>query len=637
METFAQFHFLRPWWLLALLPALGLIIALWRRRGSAANWRRAIAADLLEHLLDRRAERRQRWPWLLLGLGWLLGALALAGPTWEKLPQPVLQQRDGLVIVLDLSLSMYAQDIKPSRLLRARYKVLDALKRRSEGLTGMVAYSGDAHVVAPLTDDTATVANLVPALAPDMMPLYGSDPVAGVGQALVLLRNAGYQHGRILLISDEITEDNIDAIAAQIGGGDWSLSVLGVGTEQGAPIPLPAQGQNQDPQQSGFLKQRDGSIVIAQLHRERFERLVRRSHGRYSDVRLDDSDLDALLPPVTATSAADTRSVQREFDQWRERGPWLVMLLLPLAAFACRRGWLLLVLLLPLSQPSHALEWRDLWQRPDQQGERELAAGDAAAAAQKFTDPSWRGSAQYRAGKYDQATRSFQQLDTPAAHYNRGNALAQAGHLQEAIAAYDKALAENPQLEDAKINRELVRKLLQQQQQKQQQKNAQGQKPQSGAGQNQQQNRNQSGQSGQNPQGQQQNPSNPSQHDAGGGDRHDTADNSGQSPQPEKAAPRQGDQQARQQPQRQGQQQGEQQQDARPQPAKPDDGKAGERPNASAADTRTPEQKRAERATEQWLRQIPDDPSGLLRRKVNYEHQQRERAGATRDLDQPLW
>src|SRR5690606_4082420 len=143
-------------------------------RSSGANWRREIAPDLLDHLLDHRGERRMRWPWWLAFAGWVLGCLALAGPTWEKLPQPVLQKRDALVVVLDLSLSMTVADVQPSRLQRARYKILDLLQRRTEGLTGLVAYAGDAHVVTPLTDDTATIANLVPALAPDMMPIYGS-------------------------------------------------------------------------------------------------------------------------------------------------------------------------------------------------------------------------------------------------------------------------------------------------------------------------------------------------------------------------------------------------------------------------------------------------------------------------------
>lgn len=622
MDALAAFHFLRPLWLLALLPALLLCLALWRKRSSGANWRRAIAPELLEQLLDQRQERQQRWPWLLLLVAWVIASVALAGPTWEKLPQPVLQQRDALVIVLDLSLSMYAEDIKPSRLQRARYKVLDILNRRREGFTGLVAYSGDAHVVAPLTDDTATIANLVPALSPEMMPQYGSDPVAGVEQALTLLHNAGFQRGRVLLISDEITEANVDAIARLIDAGRWQLSMLGAGTEQGAPIALPMA--NADNPQSGFLKQQDGTIVIARLHRERFEQLARRTSGRYSDLRVDDGDLNALLPRFVP-QADETRAVQREFDQWRERGPWLAMLLLPLAALAFRRGWLLALLLLPLSPPSQALEWRDLWQRPDQQGQAAMQAGDAKAAAEKFRNPDWRGSALYRAGDYNAAAQSFGQQDSAEANYNRGNALARGGQLQQAISAYDAALAKNPQLEDAKFNRDLLKKLLEQQQQNPQQNSRSGQ---DSTHQQQQQSQNQGGQNPQN--GQRQN---------GAGQDSEQPQKPGQQPQNAQNG-RRGENPQQQQQAPSGRQPDEAKQDnGRPSGQQPRPGEeqtqGGDETAAAAGDDAA--QQREQNATEQWLRQIPDDPSGLLRRKFNYEHRQRAREGATRDGQQPLW
>jgi len=640
MEALSAFHFLRPLWLLALLPALALTIALWRRKSSGANWRRAIAPDLLEQLLDQRAERRQRWPWLVLLLGWIVAGIALAGPTWEKLPQPVLQQRDALVIVLDLSLSMYAEDIKPSRLQRARYKVLDILNRRHEGFTALVAYSGDAHVVAPLTDDTATIANLVPALAPDMMPQYGSDPVAAIEQAVTLLHNAGFQRGRILLVSDEISEDNIDRIAGLIDAGHWQFSILGVGTEQGAPIALPTGDNAANQQGGGFLKQQDGTIVVARLHRDRFEQLARRTGGRYSDIRVDDGDLDALLPR-TVTNADETRAVAREFDQWRERGSWLAVLLLPLAALAFRRGWLLALLLLPLSPPSHAFDWSDLWQRPDQQGQAAMNAGDAKAAAQKFHDPNWRGSALYRSGDFAGAAKNFQQQDNPEAHYNRGNALARAGNLQEAISAYDAALAKNPQMEDAKFNRDLLKKMLEQQQKNPQQNQQSGQNSQNPSGQQQDQARQGQGQ---------QNPANQQQSDTGQGKADNREAQNGQNnPQsnPQAGAQQNAGQQQQQTQQQSGQEaegarnqrereqgQGSQQQQQAANRERP---QSGQESDTGGAGDNASEQQREQNATEQWLRQIPDDPSGLLRRKFNFEHRQRTQEGAPRDSQQPLW
>ena len=627
-----QFHFLRPAWLLLLPPMLFLLLALFRKASSGVNWRRAIAPELVDYLLEPTQPQRRRWVWLL-ACGWLLATLAMAGPTWEKTPQPVLQKRDALVIVLDLSLSMYAEDIQPSRLERARYKILDILKQRREGLTGLVVYSGDAHVVSPLTDDTATIANLVPALAPAMMPSYGSDAVGGIQQATQLLRNAGFERGRILLISDEISTSDIDDIAKKIGAGNWQLSIMGVGTEQGAPIPT----------RNGFLKTASGSIAIAQLHRDKFQALAQKVHGRYSDLQLDDSDINALLADNFADAGA-ARTLQREFDQWRERGPQLVMLLLPLAALAFRRGWLLLFFLLPLSAPSQALDWhaqwRNLWQRPDQQAQQLFSAGNSRDAAQKFSDPAWRAAAQYRSGAYADAAQTLAGQTSPNAQYNRGNALAQANKLQEAIAAYDTALKANPTMKDAQFNRNLVEKLLQQQKQqpqnqsqqkdkqqddKNRQQNAPGQKPQKGGDAKQQQADSATGSAGQkdtdNANGKagdsQKQPTEQSQ----AGQRqppstqHSTAD-----AQDEKAAKDQANAQ---------QQQAEATKDNKSNAQK------SPMQATESADT-TPEQQLKQRATEQWLRQIPDDPAGLLRRKFLYESQQ-SRSDPAQRSDQPTW
>lgn len=677
LAMFASFHFLRPLWLLAIFPALAFALLLWQRKGSAANWRAAIAPDLIDYLLEPARHLRPQWPWLLFS-GWLLGVFALAGPTWEKLPQPVLQKRDGLVIVLDLSLSMYAEDIKPSRLERARFKVLDILQQRREGLTGLVVYSGDAHVVSPLTDDTATIANLIPALAPAIMPSFGSNTVAGIDTALQLLRNAGFERGRVLLLSDEIAENDIDKIAALIDGNHWQLSIIGIGSEQGAPIPLPrddnrtrSDNERRDDNQGGFLKQDNGTIAIAQLHRDRMQQLAAKIHGRYDDIRIDDNDIAQVLPPADMNN--DTvRTLEREFDQWRERGPQIVMLLLPLAAFAFRRGWLLLLFVMPFSSPSQAWEWQDLWQRPDQQAQQEFNAGNTKAAAEKFRDPNWRGAAQYRSGDFAAAAESLQNIDNADAQYNRGNALAHDGKLEDAIAAYDAALKKNPALTDAKANREIAEKLLQQQknQSKNSSPNNSPQKNQSNDAQ--QNNPQQSGQSspqdqtpsnsdqknGAQKNGEQKNSDNASQQNNDGtsqqNNKNASTQNNNDSPQqndrqdgsssnhsaeqknqaPNNANSMKNANSANNESQKLGDpaQKGSDKAQALQNETDKTLPKSGER---AASEQLTPEQKMQQRATEQWLRQIPDDPSGLLRRKFLYENRQRNQQ--PQNDGKPLW
>ncbi len=206
MEALADFHFLRPLWLIAIIPAALLYWKSWRQLRSGQGWHGTIAEDLLPHMLTGGTQSKHPGPMFALGVAWLLASLAMAGPSWEKLPQPVQRKEDALVILLDLSLSMLAQDTSPSRLVRSRQKLLDLLDTRKEGTTALVAYAGDAHVVSPLTDDRRTIANLLPALDPQIMPIAGSEPGIAVEQAVDLLRDAGLERGRILLVTDGVRE-----------------------------------------------------------------------------------------------------------------------------------------------------------------------------------------------------------------------------------------------------------------------------------------------------------------------------------------------------------------------------------------------------------------------------------------------
>jgi Ca-activated chloride channel family protein len=145
-------------------------------------------------------------------------------------------------------------------------------------------------------------------------------------------------------------------------------------------------------------------------------------------------------------------------------GFWLLLMALPVCLGAFRRGWILGIVLLVVMpvEESHAFEWQDLWLTPDQRANRLLEQGDAEAAAQTFRNPDWSGAAHYQAGEFESAEQAFANADSADNWYNRGNALARGGKLDEALAAYDEALARQPDLEDATFNRELVEQLKQQ-------------------------------------------------------------------------------------------------------------------------------------------------------------------------------
>ena len=190
LATLGEFHFLRPWWFLGLIPAL-LVLSLyqWRRR-SAGNWEQIINPALLPFLMQGEGKTTGKSGWLLtaLGLTWALCCISLAGPTWQQLPQPVLKQDSAAILVFDLSPSMLAEDIPPSRLVRARFKLIDMLNSRREGFTALVVYGGEAHTVSPLTEDNNTIISLVPILHPSLLPEYGSNTEDAVAMAIELQR-----------------------------------------------------------------------------------------------------------------------------------------------------------------------------------------------------------------------------------------------------------------------------------------------------------------------------------------------------------------------------------------------------------------------------------------------------------------
>ncbi len=675
-----QFHFLHPLWLLALIPLGGLLWLLRHNGGGDDAWRRVVDPELLPLLLRRAGDRTGRTALWLLGAGWLIAVLALADPTWEQRPRPLFESRQGLVILLDLSRSMAATDVTPSRLFRARLKVEDILDRRKEGQTGLAVFAGDAFGVIPLTSDTDTIRAMLRVLSPDLMPVQGSRLDLGLKQAGELLHQAGLERGGILAITDGMESDAAIDAAADLKRQGYRVSVLGVGTAEGAPVP---DGRG------GSLRDDGGRPVIAGLDQARLQRLASAGGGRYATLRGDDGDLDLLLTPATP-AAGDTAASDQTTHAWKEQGPLLVLLLLPLAALAFRRGWLLTLvlatLLTPLPEPALAAAdataataaglWTDLWQRRDQQAAAALAAGDAATAARLARDPLRRGSAEYRRGDYAAALEAFGQAKGPDAAYNRGNALARLGRYRDAIAAYDEALRLRPGMEDARANREAVERLLKQQQQQQQQsKNRQGGqgksspqsqqqqgdtgKPQQNQGQgDQQQNQGQAGErqqasSDRKQSGQQSGngakdtagkPGDKEKEQARGHERdqreqkrkgHHGSDSfaeaarrigkeSGDDSEQQQAASAQ-PQGRKQQPQRQ---RNERQEKARKAPARTagrdrDDRQGSDRLGETPTDRLGSEERMA---AEQWLRRIPDDPGGLLRRKFLYQYRQRANA-----------
>jgi len=562
-------HLLRPYWLIILPLLIWLLWRLWHRQLQVGRWQRLLPEAFHAALLTRGRLRHSRLPWLVLGLAWLLAVIALLGPSWQRFEQPSIKRSDPLVVLLELTPAMLASDAPPTRLEQAKRKLLDLLERRQDVQTAVVVFAGSAHTVVPLSDDLATTRNLLDALHPALMPEPGQRADLAVARGLALLEQTGLGRGRLLLIGSSLDQHERNAISTLLQGRGERLLILGVGTEQGAPI----TGEN-----GSFLKDAQGAILIPRLDNAGLQRLAGELGGRYQQARLSDDDLVALGLFDQAGTLQHDDEITR-LEAWLDQGHWLLLPLLLLAALAGRRGWLFcLPLLLLQPQPANAVEFDDLWLRRDQQGQRLLEAEQPAKAAERFIDRRWQATARYQAGDYAGAAALFAEGDTAADHYNRGNALARGEAFEAAIEAYDQALDLQPDLQAARRNKTLIEELLRRQQeqpgQQQDKQDEQTEEP-----------------LPQPEQAQSQQPG------------------SASSPSPEEA---------------QGEPANQASGASQPSTTEAEkDSEEVEAPTVQAQHEALPEQER-QQAMEQWLRQIPDDPGELLRRKFLYEQRKHQ-------------
>ena len=567
---------LRPLWLMLLPLLIWLLWRLWHRQRRVGRWQALLPPAFHAALLSGGNGQAGRLRWVVLGLAWMLALLALLGPSWQRVEQPDLKPVAPLVAILELTPRMLAGDAPPSRLEQSRRKLLDLLEVRRDAQTALVVYAGSAHTLVPLSDDLATTRNLLEALKPSIMPEPGQRADLALQRALQLLDQGTAGRGRVLLISSGLSEMERAGIRAIMSGRREQLDLLGVGTAQGAPVIA---------EDGGFLKDDGGAILLPRLDIPGLRRFAGEIGAGYQSLRIDDGDLAALGLLAPASELRDSGSPIL-LARWADQGYWLLLPLLLLAAAAGRRGWLFGLALLLVPPSSQAFEFEDLWLRREQQGQRLLEAQRPAEAATRFEDPQRQGHALYLAGDYPAAAERFALDDSAGGHYNRGNALARAGQLEAAIDAYEQALERQPDLQQARSNKALVEELLRQR------KAAQSAQ--------------------QNAQPPQQTPpqSEPEGASTTGGERggQQASDAEGQPGEDSDG------EEAQQQPS--AEPEADADADAETDPVRPD-----EQPAEAPLSEEAIEHKQAK---EQWLRQIPDDPGELLRRKFWYEQQQRQ-------------
>ena len=605
-------------------------------QSSQIDWAQWIAPPLqrLFVVSSQISQHRKKQLQVGFALIWILGTLALAGPAWERLPQPLLVRDQARVILLDLSYSMLATDLQPNRLERARYKIEDLLNRFQEGQTAIVLYAGDAHTLVPLTEDVETIRTLLPSLHPSLMPVRGSRPDLAFENVIEMLNQVDIRNSHLVWITDGIDDQQVKPLQNLLSSQRHKLTVLAVGTPSGAPIVL---------EKGNYLKDTNNNIVIPQLDLAPLRAVAEALGGQVLPVQYDDSDLERLVASEEKDQGFQEQEEELTTDRWREEGPWLFVLLLPLVAMIFRRGWLFVLVLTSWPSLSQAWEWRDLFINDNQRAYELLQEGQAAEAAQAFDDSTWQGIASYKAQEYEEALQYWSNEESPITSYNRGNALARNGKLPEALEAYDRALASEPDWEDAQFNRDLVAKLLDsQQKQSQEDKSSGGNPNQSEEGEaDSQEQPDPSASSGNSTEQNQLQENN----DAANGDSAQNNQQSAeQAPKPDDS---QGSEDSTGQPSEQNSDQKNTgsasdkeatdsenlektgQKESQKDPVTPQEGDESEKEEQSdqaAAYLNGNEKGEQEQMLQQWLRKVPDDPGQLLRNKMRLESLRRRQA-----------
>ena len=316
LTSLQQFHFLRPAWLLLLVPAGFLIWSVYQRSDSLRAWKRVISPKLLEHLLIREGGENGRWrPVYLLGLGWLAGILALAGPSWQMQASPFSEDLSALFIVVKVTPEMLAQDIQPSRLQRSVMKIHDLLDIKSDVRTGLIAYAGSAHLVMPLTSDAGVINTFAQALEPDIMPVSGDEPAQAIALANQRLKDAAVP-GSIILITDSVDASQLAALKSIYKKGAYQVHILAMAADSDVIPP-------------------SGSYPAPALDLKSLREAARAMGGTVTGVTADKRDVENLSANIERSIS---HAPPQEGQQWKDSGYYLLVLLALILLTFFRQG-----------------------------------------------------------------------------------------------------------------------------------------------------------------------------------------------------------------------------------------------------------------------------------------------------------
>lgn len=467
-----QFHFAYPTVLCILLviPLIWMLFLLfYRGHNPHHKLEKFIDSHLLPYLLvNTSLKKKSPWKGLFFwSLVWLFLTLALAGPRWSFREMETFSKDQSLIILLDLSESMNATDVKPSRLARAKQKIEDLINL-SEGVKiGLIAFAADPHMITPVTEDKETIRHLLPSLETSLMHVQGSKLAPALNMASAMLDAQPGTNKALLVISDGGFEDaSAIATAKKLADKGFIIHAMGIGTLEGAPL--------RDIQ--GVVIQKNGTPILSKLEKDRLSEISTRGKGRYLSGHYSNQDEMTILKELEKQAEAQLEKGKKN-KLWDEHFYLFLLPLIPIMLWWFRRSTLLVSLLFfcTLSVSLEGTSFQEYFRNSEQQGEEAFNEENYEKAINTFQDPYRKGVSCYEARQYDQAEKCFRESCRPDvacnATYNLGNSLAQQEKYKDAIKAYENVLKQWPDHTKAKENLEIIKKKLQEQQQDQSQSN----------------------------------------------------------------------------------------------------------------------------------------------------------------------
>lgn len=419
----ADFHFLRPLWLLLLIvPFIGYYSFFFNRRNISA-WESVCDKRLLSFLLVKGNSKQRSLLGYFAIIGIIGAIIALSGPSWQKKETPTFSPVNPVMILLNLSSDMDNSDLRPNRLARAKFAIDDLLKE-IQAQVALIVYTNEPYIISPSTEDKRIISNLLPSINQDIVPENGDKLYRAIDLAVSRMSEEGFAFGNIVIFAPDVGQDFNKALSSAANAVDkgYNVNVVSVRADKN----------------------------------EKLQMLAEKGKGSYITV----NEINTLASKINKQISSDLQQSKNQQETWEDYGYWF--LIIPLICFLSffRRGALVILFLLYSFSAQAGFFTND-----DQDGAKAFAKGDYTAAADNFKHPRWKASALYRQGQYEEALKYFSKNNDTESLYNQGNALAKSGKIEEAIKKYEEVLKNNPQHEDAKFNLEYLKKQQEQQQQ----------------------------------------------------------------------------------------------------------------------------------------------------------------------------